>query len=131
MRWQVQQITGCAVHAVSADHVGGGDVLQTPVTMPQQRRDAGPGWLSRLSLGERDQLGPVFDYHVLASQLLPQHALHPRLTDQHMPAMIPVRGKLHRAEHSALLVDGGVRNTVTGRKPDRAEPALLQEFRCQ
>ena len=47
---------------------------------------------SPLSLNERDHLGPVLDHHVLAGKLIPQHALHLRLTDQqHMPAMIPVR----------------------------------------
>ena len=132
VRWQVQQVTGCAVHAVRGDQVGGGDVLQAPVGMPQQRRDPGPARLrlpARLSRDERGQLSPVFGRHLLAGKLLPQHARHLSLTgQQHVPAMIGVRGEPCRAEQPAFPVDGGVRDPADGRKRFRAEAALLEEF---
>src|SRR5690348_638518 len=103
--------------------------------MPQQRRDATPAWLTapaRLSLDESDQLSPVFDYHVLTGKLLPQHPLQLSLAgQQHMPAMIRVPGELDLAEQPACTVDGGVGDPAAGRKRLRAEPALLEEFRCQ
>ena len=94
--------------------------------------DAGLARPALLCLDERDQLSPVFDHRILAGKLLPQRALHLRLTDQqHVPAMIPVRGELCRAEQSAFAVDGSVRDPVPGRKRLQVEPALLEEFRRQ